>query len=75
MSINRRYVRLETLQNLFKKEDPAVDKFINSTDSFIFLDSISSDAIGLWMEGKKEESRKKIKEYVLRITTETSGNN
>lgn len=75
MSFNRRYVNAETLHNLFEKEDVVVENFIKSSDSLIFLDTASSDAMGLWMEGKREESRKKIKEHVLRITTETSGNN
>jgi 5,10-methenyltetrahydromethanopterin hydrogenase len=75
MSFNRRYVSAEILKNLFEREDSVVDNFVNASDSFIFLDNVASDAMNLWVEGKKEESRKKIKEHVLRITTEISGNN
>jgi hypothetical protein len=63
------------LANYYSKDRiNGIQSAIGKTDGFIFTDTGSSQVIELWSEGKQEEARKIMDEYVLRITAEVSSN-
>jgi hypothetical protein len=74
MSFNRKYLDLKKLHHLFEKGEVEVEKFFVKADSVIYLDDFSSEVMNLWVSGKKEESKQKLKEHVSRITNETGRN-
>jgi len=66
---------LETSEeNTNKLQTPTTLFRSGKTDGFIFMDNGSKQVLDLWHEGKEEEARNILDEYVLRITTEVSIN-
>lgn len=75
MGFNKRYFSMEMLANYHKNDrSTGIQRAIGKTDGFIFMDNGSKQVLDLWHEGKEEEARNILDEYVLRITTEVSIN-
>lgn len=75
MGFNKRYFSMEMLGNYHRGDRiNGIQQAIGKTDGFIYKNDGSSKVIDLWFSGKKEEARKIMDEYVLRISTETSSN-
>ena len=67
MGFNKRIFSLSVLSRYFKEdEENGIGKSIGKTDGFIFNDEESRIIVDLWIRGKKDEARQKLKD-VLRI--------
>lgn len=69
MSFNKRFFSIDLLVNFYiNYEELAIEKAIGKIDGFIFRDEESHRIIDLWVNDKKEESIKMLKDYVRRVT-------
>lgn len=73
MSFNRKYLTIESLVHLMS-EEKLMDSFVRTADAVISKDPAVSEIYNLWLEGKREEAKKKTEEHVSRISAETSRN-
>jgi len=76
MSFNKRSFSIEMLANYCKdNRELGIQIAIGKTDCFFFTDNDSKTVLDLWFDGKKEDARELIDNYVSRIALKTSSNN
>ena len=69
MGFNKRYFSMEMLANYHKGDRQlGIEKAIGKTEGFIFDSDDSQKVIELWSKGEKEQARKLLDDYVLRIS-------
>jgi hypothetical protein len=76
MGFNKRYFSMEMLANYHKGDRQlGIEKAIGKTEGFIFDSDDSQKVIELWSKGEKEQARKLLDDYVLRISAKISADN
>lgn len=75
MGFNKRIFNMRMFSRAYQENpETAIVRTVGKTDGFIFQDDLSRTIVELYYSDREDEANLLLKNYVLGITTETSGN-
>jgi hypothetical protein len=76
MGFNKRFFSMGMLLGFYtSNRENGIEEAIGKTEGFIFEMDGSMEVVNHWLDGEKDEARKMMDDYVLRISTEVSSDN